>query len=151
MAAGNWDSTVPATLVAEGRYGVWPGEALGEAKSMFEEAISAASATDDWLAKNPPEITWFGPQWEPAILPPSHWLVKFMQKSCQRALGAPPRLCGTTGGTDMRLFTNMIRKPALIYGPGDDSTSHFSNENIEIKDVVCACKVYAMAALAWNE
>jgi acetylornithine deacetylase/succinyl-diaminopimelate desuccinylase-like protein len=51
----------------------------------------------------------------------------------------------------MRLFTNISRKPALIFGPGDDSTAHFSNENVEIKDVVKACKVYAMAALAWNE
>jgi acetylornithine deacetylase len=151
VAAGTWDSTVPETLVAEGRYGVWPGEALDEAKSMFEDALAAASAKDDWLARNPPQVTWFGPQWESASLARDHWLVKLVQTSCRHALGRAPKVCGTTGGTDMRLFTNLARKPALIYGPGDDSTAHFSNENVEIKDVVKACKVYAMAALAWNE
>ena len=151
VRAGNWDSTVPETLVAEGRYGVWPGEALEEAKSDFEQAVADASASDGWLASNPPKVAWFGPQWEPAELPPTHWLVKLLGRSYQAALHEKPRLTGTTGGTDMRLFTNVAHRPALIFGPGDDSTSHFSNENVAIKEVVKACKVYAMAALAWNE
>jgi len=149
--AGNWDSTVPEALVAEGRYGVWPGERLEEARSMFEEAITGASSRDDWLSSNPPKITWFGPQWESAGLPPSHWLVKLLQGSCRRALGEAPRLTGTTGGTDMRLYTNVARKPAVVFGPGDDSTAHFSNEYVEVRDVVRACKVHALTALAWNE
>ena len=149
--AGNWDSTVPETLVAEGRYGAWPGEPLAEARSMFEKAVDAASSKDDWLAEHPPRITWFGPQWESAALRPTHWLCGLLQRAYHDALGGRPRLSGITGGTDMRLFTGVARKPALLFGPGDDSTAHFSDEYVEVKDLVRACKVYSMTALAWNE
>jgi acetylornithine deacetylase len=151
LRAGNWDSTVPETLVAEGRYGVWPGETLEHAKSMFEKSVREASAGDDWLSANPPQVTWFGPQWEPAEIAPGHWLTMMVVKAVRDSLGFTPRLSGITGGTDMRLFTNVARKPALIFGPGDDSRAHFSDENIRVKDIVRACKAYSAAALAWNE
>ena len=149
--AGNWDSTVPESLVAEGRYGVWPGETLDQARSMFEQAVAKASAEDDWLSENPPSISWFGPQWESAELSPSHWLTRLMKDSVVASLGFVPKLSGIPGGTDMRLFTGVAKKPAIIFGPGDDATAHFSNERIDTKDIIRACKVYSMAALAWNE
>jgi len=151
VAAGNWDSTVPERLVAEGRYGVWPGETLQAAKSMFVDAVGSASSKDEWLAKNPPELSWFGPQWEPAEIEPTHWLTRMMQSAVRSSLGFVPRLSGITGGTDMRLFTGIAKTPAIIFGPGDDSTAHFSDEWVAVKDLVRACKAYSMAALAWNE
>ena len=51
----------------------------------------------------------------------------------------------------MRLFTNIAKVPAVLYGPGDDSVSHFRDEYVRLKDVVSACKVYALAAMAWSE
>jgi acetylornithine deacetylase len=151
LHAGNWDSTVPEILMAEGRYGVWPGETLEAAKSMFEEAVAFASSKDDWLSENPPKVDWFGPQWEPAEISRHHPLTCLVSKAAENALGVAPKLSGITGGTDMRLFTRVAGKPAVIFGPGDASRAHFSNENIDVKDVVRACKVYSVAALAWNE
>lgn len=151
VRAGDWDSTVPDTLVAEGRYGVWPGETLRSAKSMFEGAVKSAASGDAWLSKNRPGLTWFGPQWESARISPSHPLCKLMRKAYADAIGGRPRLTGITAGTDMRLFTSVAKCPAVIFGPGDDSLAHFSNEWIDVKEVVRACKVYSMAALAWNE
>ncbi len=151
VRAGNWDSTVPDELVAEGRYGVWPGEKLASARRQFESAVSMAAASDPWLRKNPPEVSWFGPQWEPAELRGDHWLAKLVDSACLRALGRRPERAGITGGTDMRLYTNVARRPAVIFGPGDDSTAHFSDESVDLDEVVDACKVYAIAALAWNE
>lgn len=150
VKAGNWDSTVPELLVAEGRYGVWPGEPLETARSMFEEAVEDAASKDEWMRSNPPQITWFGPQWESASLPSSHPFVKLMQRAVREALGHSPALSGITGGTDMRLFTGMTNRPALIFGPGDDSVAHFSDEHVSVKDVVSACKVYAVAAMDWD-
>lgn len=149
--AGNWDSTVPESLVAVGRYGVWPGESLEEARSMFVAALKSAASGDDWLAANPPEVDWFGPQWESAELSPAHWLTKMVRGATKDALGFTPKLSGITGGTDMRLFTGVAKKPAVIFGPGDASTAHFSDEYVDVRDVVRACKVYALAGLAWNE
>jgi acetylornithine deacetylase len=150
VRAGNWDSTVPESLVAEGRYGVWPGESLATARSMFEGAVATSASKDDWLRSNPPQIAWFGPQWESASLPPSHGLVKLMQGAVWGAIGRLPRLSGITGGTDMRLFTKVAKVPALLFGPGDDSVAHFSDEYVVVKDVLSACKAYAAASLAWD-
>jgi acetylornithine deacetylase len=151
VRAGNWDSTVPETLEAEGRYGVWPGETLEHARSEFQGAVASASSRDPWLRSHPPRISWFGPQWEPASLSPNHRLVKMLSKAAEDSLGEKPRLSGITGGTDMRLFTEIAGKPAVLYGPGDDSTAHFRDENVKVKDINRACKVFALAALAWNE
>ena len=150
VRAGNWDSTVPESLTAEGRYGVWPGETLESAKIEFEAAIEAAAAPDPWLRANPPSVTWFGPQWEPAEISPRHWLTKLVSQAVEDSNGFVPQISGITGGTDMRLFTNVAGKPAVIFGPGDDSTAHFSDEHVEVKDVLRACKAYSLAALAWN-
>jgi acetylornithine deacetylase len=149
--AGDWDSTVPESLVAEGRFGVWPGESLDAARSMFEAAVATASSQDAWLVEHPPQISWFGPQWESAEIGSSHWLTRFMQRAFTDALGGSPKLTGIPGGTDMRLFTRVAKRPALLFGPGDDSLAHFSDEYVRIRDVIRACKVYSMAALAWNE
>ena len=51
----------------------------------------------------------------------------------------------------MRVFTSVAESPAAIFGPRDGSVAHFSDECVNIRDVVRACKVYSMAALAWNE
>jgi acetylornithine deacetylase len=151
VRAGNWDSTVPEELVAEGRYGVWPGEKLADAKRDFETAVARAAVSDSWLRQNPPEVYWFGPQWEPAEIPGDHWLAKLVESSYVRSMKRKPARAGITGGTDMRLYTNISRSPTVIFGPGDASTAHFKDECVRLKDVVAACKVYALAALAWNE
>jgi len=151
LRAGTWDSTVPDELVAEGRYGVWPGEELVTAKQEFEAAVARAATSDPWLRKNPPEVKWFGPEWEPAETPGDHWLAKLVDSACVRALGHRPARAGITAGTDMRLYTSAARCPAVIFGPGDDSIAHFSNEFVDLDEVVKACKVYATAAMAWNK
>jgi acetylornithine deacetylase len=150
VRAGNWDSTVPEELVAEGRYGVWPGESLGRASSQFEDAVRRAESADTWLAQHPTSIEWYGPQWESAAIAPRHWLPRLVESAAKEALGKAPARGGSAGGTDMRLFTNLARVPAVIYGPGDDAVAHFSDESVEVKEVLAACRVYALAALAWG-
>ena len=44
VRAGDWASSVPDTLVAEGRYGVAVGEDVAAARRVFEEAIARAAA-----------------------------------------------------------------------------------------------------------
>jgi len=150
VRAGNWDSTVPDELVAEGRYGVWPGEDLEHARVQFERAVEGAAREDPWLQNHSPEIQWFGPQWESAEIPEDHWLASIVDDAARRVFRRRPARSGSTGGTDMRLFTNVGHVPAVLYGPGDDSVSHFRDEYVSLKDVVNACKVYALAAVLWD-
>lgn len=151
VRAGNWDSTVPDELVAEGRYGLWPGEKLEHARRQFERAVERTSLKDDWLKEHSPEVRWFGPQWESAEIPLDHWLATLVARSSYEVFHHFPARAGAVGGTDMRLFTNIAKVPAVIYGPGDDTAAHFNDEYVVLKDVVNACKVYALTALAWLE
>ncbi len=148
--AGNWDSTVPEELVAEGRYGVWPGESLLHAKTEFEETIKQEASTDEWLRQHPPRVEWFGPQWESCEVPSDHWLSKLVSEAYSVLMGKPPTIAGEQGGTDMRLYTNIGKVPAVLFGPGDASEAHFRDESIAVDDVIKACKIYALSALEWN-
>ena len=64
LRAGDWVSTVPEELVAEGRYGVFVGETPDEARAEFMTALYDACARDDWLAQHRPEVEWFEGQFE---------------------------------------------------------------------------------------
>ena len=55
VSAGNWDSTVPEELVAEGRYGVWPGESLEHAKREFMGALTTRYRLSRLAQKTPAE------------------------------------------------------------------------------------------------
>lgn len=151
VRAGNWDSTVPDELVAEGRYGVWPGESLASARRQFLRAVSEASSKDEWLSRNRPEVEWFGPQWESAEISPRHWLPALLSRAYSDALGGKVSLAGTTGGTDMRLYKRVARVPAVVFGPGRDEVSHLNDEWVSARQTVEACKVLATAAARWNE
>ncbi len=53
VRAGTWASTVPDLLVAEGRYGVLPGEPLDVARSVFEEAVARPGGARPVAARAP--------------------------------------------------------------------------------------------------
>ena len=47
LKSGEWHSTVPDLLVAEGRYGVFPDESVESAKEQFTTMIQTAAEQDD--------------------------------------------------------------------------------------------------------
>ena len=51
--AGDWASSVPDRLVAEGRYGVRLGEPIGVAQAAFEARLAEICAGHPWLAEHP--------------------------------------------------------------------------------------------------
>ena len=61
-AAGDWASTVPDLLTADGRLGVALGETVEQARAELEATVAAACAADPWLADHPVEVTWWGGQ-----------------------------------------------------------------------------------------
>lgn len=148
VSAGDWNSTVPEELVAEGRYGVWPGETLEHARREFEAAISRVSKSDTWLSKHLPKIEWVKPDWESAEISVDSKLVRDLVRTYKFAEKKNPVIAGETAGTDMRFFTNLVRKPALILGPGDIRLAHFRDEYVSVDQVVRACKIFALFGLS---
>ena len=47
--SGEWPSTVPDKLEADGRFGIFPDESVGEAKEHFETMLQQAAKKDSWL------------------------------------------------------------------------------------------------------
>ncbi|MDE3155716.1 MAG: ArgE/DapE family deacylase [Acidobacteriota bacterium] len=147
--AGNWPSTVPEQAVLEGRYGVLPGESVGEARQAMAEALTRVAAADPWLSKHPPVLEWFEGQFESGQTPVDSPIITTLADSHEAIIGAPPVIEGVTYGSDLRLFTNHAGMPAVLYGPGDVHQAHAVDESIEIEEIMTATRVLALTIFRW--
>ena len=109
--AGDWASSVPDTLVAEGRYGVAVGEDPAAARRVFEAAVARAAAGDTWLAAHPPRVEWWGGRFDPAVTAADDPVVAAVSGAAAAVGGAPPPLEGVTYGADMRLLVERRAHP----------------------------------------
>jgi acetylornithine deacetylase len=149
VRGGEWHSTVPEEVVAEGRMGVFPGETNESARYALEGAIQAAAESDTWLSQHPPRVEWFEGQFESGETPLDHPLVQGLTSAHQLVVGSSPTLRGVTYGSDMRLFTNHAKIAATHYGPGDVGMAHAVNEFVPLDEVVTATKVVANMIAQW--
>ena len=149
VQGGEWHSTVPEKLVAEGRFGVFPGESVTKAKDAFEEIIATAAAADPWMRDNQPSVEWFEGQFESGETPLDHPLIETLSRCHERITGHKSIIGGVTYGSDLRLFTNHANMPAVLYGPGDVRLAHAANEYIEIIEIFTATKVLACMLVDW--
>lgn len=149
VAGGAWHSTVPEELVAEGRYGVFPGESLAAAKKAFAETLREAAQHDPWLRDHPPTLEWVEGQFEPGETPVTEPLVRTLASAHQQVTGAGPKFRGVTYGSDLRLFTNHARIPAVLYGPGNIVHAHAANEFVSLEEVVTITKILALTISQW--
>ena len=149
MQAGDWPSTVPESLVAEGRFGILPGESMDAARLEFEQAIHRASQTDEWLEAHPPRVEWFEGQFEPADTPVDAAIISVLSESHRTVCGAEPAVHGVPYGSDLRFFTNHAGMPAVLYGPGDVALAHSLNESVPIEEVLLAAETLAHTILNW--
>lgn len=146
VRAGNWDSTVPDSLIAEGRFGISPCEKTEKAKRQFEKMIGGTGEKDAWLKKNPVTLEWTGGQFEPAEISPRELIVKSLARSFSGAAKRKPVIEGMTYGADMRLFVQQ-GIPAVMFGAGDVRKAHFPDEFISCEELVMATKVLALTIM----
>jgi acetylornithine deacetylase len=149
LAAGDWHSTVPHEAVIEGRCGVFAGQSMDEVKRELARAVAAASDADPWLRDHPPVLEWFEGQFESAATDPEATILRELAV-CHRAItGRAAEVEGVTYGSDLRLFTNHAKIPAVLYGPGDVANAHTVDEFIQLEEVVAAAKVLALTIDTW--
>jgi acetylornithine deacetylase len=147
--SGDWPSTVPDELVAEGRYGILPGETISAARKLFEEKIQDAARSDSWLKDHPPSVDWFEGQFEPASTALDSELLKVLSECHFEVTGHTPDMHGVPYGSDMRFFTNNAAMPAVLYGPGDVAQAHSVNEFISLEQVFTAAQTIAYMIVRW--
>jgi len=149
VRAGNWASTVPELLVAEGRFGLLPGEGLEDTKRLVRETVLSATERDPWLKQHPPKVEWFGGQFASSEVPADTPVALALAGAHQRVTGREPEIAGVTWGADMRHFVHLGGMPCVMYGAGDVSRAHGPDECIGIPDLLTAAKTVALLLADW--
>lgn len=145
VRAGEWASTVPDLLVAEGRYGVRPGESVEAAARDFETAVGAACSVDSWLRDHPAVVTWPGGVFAPGALPPGHPLLLEVCDAAAAVRGAAPEVRGAPYGSDLRHYA-AAGVATVQYGPGRIHDAHAIDEQVAVAHVLGCARVYALLA-----
>jgi acetylornithine deacetylase len=143
VQAGEWPSTVPDSLVAEGRYGVAPDEDPAAARREFEQAIVTASAGDAWLRVHPVEVSWPGGRFHPATTPDDATVVRSLAAVHTATQGTPAELTGAPYGSDLRHLVNTGGVPTVLYGPGSVHQAHVEDEYVPIEELEMVARTLA--------
>ncbi len=140
---GDWPSSVPDRLVAEGRYGVAIGEPSAAARKILEDRVVEACEKDPWLADHPATVTWSGGQFGSGTLPPGHPLLRWVQSAAADIRGVSPPEAAAAYGSDLRLYA-AEDIPTVHFGPGDVRLAHSPREQVELSDVVSTARAVAL-------
>jgi len=143
IAAGDWASSVPDQLVAEGRYGVTIGEESNSARKAFEGRVAVACSSDPWLTDHPATVTWSGGQFGSGDLPKGHPLLGWMQTAAAEVTGATPPEKAARYGSDLRLYAAR-GVPTIHYGPGDVRFAHAPREQVTMSDLLTTARALAL-------
>jgi acetylornithine deacetylase len=141
VRAGDWASTVPDRLVAEGRYGVRLGEDVDDARKALVDAVAAACSRDPWLSGHPATVEFFGGQFGSASTPVDHPLVQALSSAHWRSSGGGMAVThGLPAGTDLRLLA-AAGVPGAHYGPGSVRRAHAPDEFVPVAEVAQTARV----------
>ena len=146
VRAGDWASTIPDSLIAEGRYGVRLDESVGQARAEFEAAVAVVCARDPWLAVNPATVEWWGGQFASGRLPRGHELLGQVQDAVAAVTGVIPPVSGAPYGSDLRHYA-AAGIPTLHWGPGLVNQAHTADEWVSIDELHDAARGLTKLAL----
>ncbi|MEU1405486.1 ArgE/DapE family deacylase [Streptomyces sp. NPDC005728] len=147
LRAGDWASSVPDLLVAEGRLGVRLDEEPAAARAEFERCVAEVCAGDAWLRDHPVQVTWPGGQFASGRLADGHPLREVVADAVADVRGgARPRERGAPYGSDLRLYAG-AGIPTLQYGPGDVRVAHSAQECVSLREVVEVARALAVTVM----
>ena len=146
VTCGDWASSVPDRLVAEGRLGVAIDEDPALARAALEEAVADVARSDPWLRGHPPVVTWPGGQFASGRYAGDRGrLRELVARAHADVTGAvPPRERGAPYGSDLRLYAG-AGIPTLHYGPGDVRLAHGPQESVPVEELVAVAEALTLA------
>jgi acetylornithine deacetylase len=138
VSGGEWSSSVPDRVEAEGRLGVPVGADAAAARAQFEAVV--AGALDD--GEGPAEITWTGGAFLPGETAADHPWTRRVADAIARERGRPTRVVGVPYGADMRLFTAR-GIPCVMAGTTGLERAHAVDEWVALDELVTVARVVA--------
>ena len=147
LACGDWASSVPDLLVANGRCGVAIDEPLADARLALETAIAEECDADPWLRDHPARVEWWGGQFASGRMPAGSDLMDRVIRAHDRVSTVRPSSWIAPYGSDLRLMTGIGGVETVQYGPGDVTLAHGPDESVVIDDVVTTARTLALLAL----
>ncbi|OYO24515.1 peptidase M20 [Enemella dayhoffiae] len=144
---GDWASSVPDLLVAEGRLGVRLDEDPADARAEFEDAIAQACAGHGFLREQPVSVTWPGGQFSSGRIEPEHELIEQTQSAIASVTGDRVPLGAGPYGSDLRLYAGLGGIPTLHYGPGRVEMAHAPREQVSLSETLQVARVLAVLAV----
>jgi acetylornithine deacetylase len=149
VRAGNWASTVPEALAAEGRVGLIPGEEVDPFRERVEARLFEVANNDPWLRDHPPVLEWFGGQFAPAEVPSDAPICEAVKRAHGLSTGEDVLVEGVPYGADMRHFVRFGETPCVMYGAGDVNHAHGPDEHLSIPDLMTATRTVALLLAGW--
>jgi len=143
VQAGDWASTVPDLLTADGRLGVALDESNDEARAQLELAIAATCAADPWLSDHPVTVEWWGGQFASGRTSVESPVVTGLGAAHADLTGAQPAIYGGPYGSDLRLLSGLGGIPTVQYGPGSANQAHTPDEYVPMDEVQQCAEVLA--------
>ncbi|MDX6513729.1 MAG: acetylornithine deacetylase [Gaiellaceae bacterium] len=116
-------------------------------KAEIEAAIAGLAADDEWLAANPPRVTWLT-DYPPSEIDTSAPVIDIVRE-VSGPLGIEPRLGAIDTAYDGALLTIFADTPSPAWGPGDLTLAHAPDESIDVDELALAARLYARAILTW--
>ena len=134
VESGSWASTVPATLTAEFRIGVAPGETVDEVEETFRERLAEVVDEDPWLREHPPAFERFSVQFEASEVAVDEPIVEAARAGLVEAGLPDAEPTGATYGADSRHYV-AAGIPTVLLGPGTITEAHYPDETIAWDEV----------------
>ena len=144
--SGDWASSVPDLLVAEGRLGVILDEEPTVAKAAFQRAIDDTCSKDLWLSDHPVSVSWPGGQFASGRTSTDHTLVHEISDAIRLIENRDVLLGAAPYGSDLRLYAGMGGIPTLHYGPGDVRLAHGPREQVDITELISTTRSLTLLA-----
>jgi acetylornithine deacetylase len=147
VRAGDWASSVPDVLVAEGRIGVAIDEPIEHTRHDLELAVREACDADPWLRDHPAIVEWWGGQFASGRLAADSDLLDRVRRAHAAVGGSEQDEWLAPFGSDLRLMTGIGGVPTLQYGPGDVALAHAADESVALDEIRTAARALAVLAV----
>ncbi|MDE2783645.1 MAG: ArgE/DapE family deacylase [Gemmatimonadota bacterium] len=149
VQGGEWASSVPESVRAEGRFGVAVHEDVRAARAALEARVAARCGRDEYLRRYPARVEWWGGQFAPCETAADARIVS-VARSAARDLGVGGgEVVGVPYGSDLRHLVNTGRTPGVLFGPGDIGEAHCGNESIAVQDLIDGARAVALVVLRY--